>query len=914
MTNPTVYTSSRNKPAKKGLASTLKRLIGLYPLTGDIPLEEKDYAEPIIGGDEALPEKSFSPFVPISRFDAKRDQFKSYDNRRCAILEVLPADIEGREESLSDEIATKISTAFQGIPCTDPPFIVQIFINNEPIRSLISEIKDYMKDRGEDNAYRKNWEKVLEEHFSIISQPQGIFTEERSGIPWKAIFRRVRIVIYQEGYQLTGTELNAITMRLVEGLKEAGVTTMRVDDKGLHDWLKPWYTGLKEKAYDDMEENPFQCDSADREEPLPADYDIGISTLGNKLKKADPDNNCWWFGDRPNRFITLDRFRYIPKSALWNKQNKSNGSSPFDRLPDGAVLATTLVFEAQDIVEAGINVVLENSKTDSKDAEQTAKECNEVLHYMAQGFRLLSSITGIYVDAPTLKELDIKTSKAIAAASSHYYVIEPDDDLLSLDTFARCLPMAFSSVRDKKKQKRARKTWESHIARAVPFYGRGRGSGRPGVLFSASDGEPCLFDPLNKVDRVKNAHALFLGPPGSGKTATFLTQLMHQMAVHKPRLFLITALPTFYLFADFCKAQGLTINRIQITAHNVPSLPPFADITKLILEEPHKEVDDMDEEDMERDILGEALIITLLMITGGREEEAKTIKNADKGLIKKSIMLAAQMVVDDDPNRHALTEDIASALRVMSKNNTFSEKQREMLASHASAVDNYTMGIEGELFNRKGEAWPDVDVTIVELGLIARKGYEDSLAISMAGLMSMINNVVEQHQFSDRHTITGVDECHVIMKNHYVAPIMYSMSSMWRTLGGWLWLSTQNLHQFPDSAAQLLAQPEWWYLLNLEADDVEQITRFKKLTPEQKSLLQATTKESGKFTEGVLFSKRFLTLFRNVPPAITLAIAQTEKEEKSARKKLMIEHNCSEIEAAYIIADQINDKRRNYQP
>ena len=243
----------------------------------------------------------------------------------------------------------------------------------------------------------------------------------------------------------------------------------------------------------------------------------------------------------------------------------------------------------------------------------------------------------------------------------------------------------------------------------------------------------------------------------------------------------------------------------------------------------------------------------------------------------------------------------------MKKNTTASQCNK--LSSRAAAMDMFTKGIEGNVFNRAGEAWPDADVTIVEMGLFARQGYEDRMAIAIAGLMNSINNIVESQQFSGRYTITCIDEAHKLVQNPLIGPYINSISAMWRTFGGWLWLSTQNLHQFPEESRQLLNQPEWWLCLNTDEDEVQQIARFKELSTEQQALLKAARKEQGKYTEGVVMSKKILTLFRNVPPALALAIAMTEAPEKAQRHRLMEKHNCSELDAARMIAEKINERR-----
>jgi hypothetical protein len=85
------------------------------------------------------------------------------------------------------------------------------------------------------------------------------------------------------------------------------------------------------------------------------------------------------------------------------------------------------------------------------------------------------------------------------------------------------------------------------------------------------------------------------------------------------------------------------------------------------------------------------------------------------------------------------------------------------------------------------------------------------------------------------------------------------------------------------------------------------------LNAEQKALLLAAKKSPGQYTEGVALTDEMTVLFRNVPPALALALAMTEKDEKARRKDLMDEHHCTELEAVMLVAQEIAQTRRSYQ-
>ncbi|HBP6517176.1 conjugative transfer ATPase, partial [Pseudomonas aeruginosa] len=115
------------------------------------------------------------------------------------------------------------------------------------------------------------------------------------------------------------------------------------------------------------------------------------------------------------------------------------------------------------------------------------------------------------------------------------------------------------------------------------------------------------------------------------------------------------------------------------------------------------------------------------------------------------------------------------------------------------------------------------------------------------------------------------------------------------------------------SGAPMLNMIEWWLCLNMPPDEVEKISRFRELSPAQKSMMLSARKESGKFTEGVLLAKGKEYLVRVVPPSLYLALAMTENEEKNQRYNIMQATGCDELEAALQVAADL-DKVRGLPP
>ncbi|SJM94513.1 Conjugative transfer ATPase, PFL_4706 family (fragment) [Crenothrix polyspora] len=156
------------------------------------------------------------------------------------------------------------------------------------------------------------------------------------------------------------------------------------------------------------------------------------------------------------------------------------------------------------------------------------------------------------------------------------------DDLISLDSYIRNLPMAYDYEHDKTTSHRSRLMFSKQAANLMPLYGRSTGIGHPGILLYNRGAEPLTFDPLNILDRKKNGHALIIGPTGAGKSALLVYLILHIMAVYRPRVFIIEAGNSFGLLGEYFKAHQVSVNQVSLAPSADVSLPPFGEALKLL--------------------------------------------------------------------------------------------------------------------------------------------------------------------------------------------------------------------------------------------------------------------------------------------------------------------------------------------
>lgn len=889
----------------------------------------------------AKPPPSFTDLLPWADYDAQTRTFVLEDGvSRAALFELNPTQTEGRPTSVLQHQADAIQNAVnESFPEYDvAPWVLQVFVHDDPrLDDLATQWSQYIAPHLQATAYTQTMLTTMTQHWQRVSDPQGLFLDEEvTGLRFRAQRRRIYAALYRRyprGYRFAEEGIGAqehlknVADRFDASLAQAGIQTRRCTGADFYDWMLPWFNPRPGCA-------PEGAAQLLRIAPYPGDEDLPFGRdFSELLTLSVPESDChqglWRFDGLPHRALTLQALRKIPEVGHFTAERLfDNGKhfALFDVLPEGAVLCVTLTLRPQDKVREHVGLIRQAATGDSAEAELTRENCTQVARRMAQGDRLLPCHVTLYLRAEDDAALRRKVNQVNAQLlPSGIKLIDRQQDILALDAYVRALPMAFDPVFDARETRRSRYVFSSHIANLLPLYGRARGSGRPGFCFFNRGGEPLLFDPLHKAERKKNAHMLILGPTGAGKSATLNYLIMLMMAVYRPRVFIIDAGNSFGLLGEHFQRHGVSVNQVTLNPNAEVSLPPFADAYKMLeriktprLSETEAEEEaapwtdpiqeDIEDQDENRDILGEMEIAARIMITGGDERENAKLSRADRFIIRRAILEAAR-AAKAAGQPQLLTEDVAHRLLEIHQDAALPQHRRERANEMGMAMKLFTEGLPGRFFNRPGQAWPDTDVTILEMGILSREGYEDQLTVAYLSFMNHINALVEAKQHDARPAIVLTDEGHIITTNALLSPFVVKITKMWRKLGTWFWLATQNMGDFPDAAKRMLNMMEWWLCLTMPKEEIEQIARFRELNEETRALLLSARKAPGKFTEGVVLSDGMQALFRNVPPALPLALAMTEKHEKAQRAQIMRERACSELEAAYLVAQQLEAQR-----
>lgn len=888
---------------------------------------------------------SFSDLLPWAEFLSDSKSMLLDDGESvAAFYELLPVGTEGREASWLKTVRDALENALQDSFDEDEkhPWVIQLYAQDETSwGNYLNELKNYIHERARGTPYTQEYLRLFERHLYAVSKKGGLFQDNAvSQLPWRGQTRRVRLVVYRRAVgvanrrdMLPEQALNIVCDRLIGGLANAGVKAKRLLAAEIHDWLLRWFnpnpTMLGESVMD--RERFFQLAAYPQSEFDANELELASGTdfaqrLFFSKPRSDVEQGVWYFNNWPHRALVLDRLRSVPAIGHITGETKKGGdalNSLFDQMPEDTTMCITMVVTPQDTLEAHLNYLAKKSVGETLASEQTRDDVEDARKLIGSSHKLYRGAVAFYLRGKDLAELEARElSLSNVMLGAGLQPVREEDEVAPLNSYLRWLPCVYDPDKDKK-QWYTQLMFAQHLANIAPIWGRSQGTGHPGITFFNRGGGTVTFDPLNRLDRQMNAHLFLFGPTGSGKSATLNNILCQVTAIYRPRIFLVEAGNSFGLFGDFAKRLGLSVHKVKLAPGSGVSLAPFTDAIRLAetpdkvqtidaddLDDTNQTIPDFDDEqfqDEQRDILGELEITARLMITGGEEKEDARMTRADRSMIRQCILDAANDC--HQHNRTVLTEDIRDALRRRAKDETLPEARRNRLLEMADAMDMFCQGVDGEMFNRAGTPWPEADVTIVDLATFAREGYNAQLSIAYISLINTVNNIAERDQFLGKPIIKITDEGHITVKNPLLAPYIVKIIKMWRKLGAWFWLATQNVDDLPKAAEPLLNMIEWWICLNMPPDEVEKIARFRELSEAQKKLMLSARKESGKYTEGVVLSKSMEVLFRAVPPSLYLAMAMTEPEEKNERYQLMKQHNISELDAAILVAKAMDDKR-----
>ncbi len=898
--------------------------------------------------EKVLLPPSLCPYLPWVEFDDETQTVLLQDTTVGAVFELTLLASEAKHVDyllkLRDGLQGLFQDTFPQYRDEESPWIVQFYAENHYSMDYLDQaIKHYIMPTAQTSPFKANYLKLMHDYSQWLVKPGGIFYDDTlTDSHFYGGERKVRVVFYRQYNkkmvlrlgQSALQDLNTVAIRFTAKLKALGITATRLKGKAFRDWLIRWFNPAPKVTQGDSEALIKLLAYPKNAAEKPFGYDFA-EQLFYSSPKSQIDQGAWYFDGLPHRYMSIQQLSKVPDIGHLSRE-RCFGHFRYgllDNFPEQAIFVMTVIIQSQEIMKNHLDRIEQSATKSSTTAAMiTFEDCQYAKTAIEKNNFLFPASMGIYLRGNSLEDLSQKEIKLESLLLNNgFQILNAEHDLVQAQSYLNNLPFCYNYSFDKQNLYRSH-YFAKQLANLVPLYGRERGTGHPLLQFLNRGGESLTIDPFNPEDKDQNSHLLILGSTGAGKSATSIDLLIKTMGTYRPYLVMVDAGNSFHLLKDYFAEVGFSVHHVAISLDNLPILNPFTDSEKMLAQLALQEhslanlesrlqqdftnlsAEDfmtLDDQSMQRDYLGEMALAATLMITGGEIKEQANLTRQDRMLILDALIHAAgdaksqgydQMIASDVMNAlHAM----AQALAVKNKQ---AEKQARLLAMADSMAFFTKDTLANNVFNRRGQPWPDADVTLFEQGLFKDEGYEAHNALAFMGLMSRTMAKAEARQFEERFTLFFGDEIHTITKNLFTVIYLTKCAKMSRKFGLWLWLATQNVADFPQEARKILSMMEFWICLGMSEAEMQAIEEFRKLSEEERELFRSVRKSAKKYVEGVLLCNRVKALFRNVPPRLSLALAMTEKHEKAQRKKLMQQHQITELAAAKMMAKQMEEE------
>lgn len=902
---------------------------------------------------------SFASRLPYAGWDADSQTFILEDLiSRSVVLTIDPIPTEGKTgEQLAksrDSIAD-VYSIFDEIELDDGAWVIQEFsYEDNDIDSIIHRMREHVLPHAKGTTFTEKYIELMERHYRTINKDDGLYIDDKvTHQPWRFKSLRTKFLIYRrqsardmsrirQGKHNPVDEIQQVLKQVITKLETSGIKSRVDDDIALFTWLfklfnpNPELNGFSSKQdyYEKM------CD-------VDSDLLVGRALCEALLSEpplSDTEDNCWYFNGRPSRFLRFGSLRKAPRiGALTGEVSEGEGASEtnlclMDALPSNTILTKTVVIAPKTAFDERMNRVSGSVKGHGNDAKKMERNLASVDSLIQSDFKKVFVTMGAYISGSNLTELDDIQRKVITVLGNSNVMLYKDNvDSLGLESYINHLPMNFRPEVDKSDHY-LRTMWAQHAANLFLGFGRGEGTGRPCISFFNRGGSPVFFDPFHKKDKDANSFGFIAGPAGAGKSVT-ITQLVYSiMAMKRPRLFLIEYGDSYSVAAKDWERKGLTVNYLKVMPDTAPNLAPFArlhevleaindsnteeTLIEMVQEIQYESIEDDTETtnasnaSKQGDVLGELELVLLLMITGSEETELNRYTRADRALFRRALIETAKrqyqkgIEAGDGKSKPTTVSNIIETLNIMANDESRHTSKRLILSEAALSLEAFTTGINHQLFNQPGETWPDADVTIFNVGLLSQDANTAQLNVAMLSLLQHINNLSEYFQSDPRDVVSITDESHLFLNNQMLGKILTRVVKTARKLGHIPFFATQDLADLEGESKKILNNIEWFYCLNFGLDEAKKVKDIKNLSDEDVHMMISTRKLDRCYTEGIAVSKSHRIMFRISPPSLMLAVAMTDSEEKSERRKIMQELGTDdELKAVYEVANRLDKVR-----
>ena len=732
-------------------------------------------------------------------------------------------------------------------------------------------------------------------------------------------------------------------------LEQIGLKVRRLGGSHFYEWLVRWFNPKPTLTEGNVDQLLTKF-------PYPIEKPFGWNFTQNVFfSPVESYEEGWCFDGIKHKLLILDELHHEVEIGVVSRERSFGENEKYallDKFPSGAIYSMHITFESKEAVHKHLTHIEKSAIGKSTLVHTIVDKVKKTRVDIDQGDTLVRTVEAIFIcgeNDAALKTQEIQLSALLSGSGLTF--LDSKEELYPKDSYLRFLPFNYNVEFDKKYMYRSTYKYKDAAVRLLPIFGRSRGDQQhPLHVYFNRGGEPFIFDQLSNGFKQSNSHMAIIGTTGSGKSALLNNHIIALSAVHNPRIIVIETGGSMDYTEKYLNKYGRTTKALRFSRTNPIAINPYVEAYKALV---HVEIEEaliakndfkndasvnqekieeefltkktneqikeleiisavVTEEELkqeeDRDLLNEMALATRTMITGGLDEEEKSMTRADMMLINRALIYTMKKCRKNNVEQ-MLVQHVIESFEDLAEIE-ISPLIQKRWSQFALSMEEYKTGIKAKFINRKSDPLPDVDFLQIEFGFLQEEKYVDFLNVVFITLLSKILSIAEKGKDSGRATVLILDEIHILMKSKMVAAVLTLLSKVGRKFGLWLVPATQNVSDFESlEAKKFLSMMETWICLAFGGDEeIKLVESFKELSEEEKDLIRGIEKFPGIYSEGVLLGRNHQGLFRIVPPRICLALAMTDADERSARKQLQKELGTDDpIEAIEHIAKKMEN-------
>ncbi|MBA2649338.1 MAG: TraC family protein, partial [Legionella sp.] len=469
----------------------------------------------------------------------------------------------------------------------EDPWVMQMYVNDEyNLKPVLHHITKSIDPLIANTAFTRDYLSRLDDLFSKMTRPNGLFIDPKTDAPYRGRRRRVRVLFYRLYQQTKTTREQSLiehqeVMTQIEGkLKSPGLQLKKLNGKEYYQWWVQWFNSNPDEL---LKRFPYPNKNK------PASYNLGQDVL---FHEPQSDEQGFIFDGIHHQILYIDGLKEAPEIGLLSREkpqaNPKHRFALLDKLPEGATYTIQVTFSSDEALDTHLMNLEKGIVGTSLKPQQVRNDIKTARDELSMGNRLFWVNQAIFYKAKTKAEaVQIEKGLKELFIEAKMPLIPSCYDIHPLNSYLNALPFNFIPLYARQYLRFDRLMYASELAALLPVYGRNQGATHlPCFTFFNRLGEPVLFDVLHHDFISQNSHMALFANSGAGKSVAIGWMINSLMATKNARIVLFEMGNSFDRMLIHAKAHGKKTKQLLLSNKKGEAVPlnPFCEAYKALPE------------------------------------------------------------------------------------------------------------------------------------------------------------------------------------------------------------------------------------------------------------------------------------------------------------------------------------------